>query len=289
MRTPEDDRFPVWQTKTALPDGIQRTEDAEKKKRKLIPPFHTQYPLSHSSHTNVVVLLFTTYSGGHRLTKQLLMRFQEKMAQASCKPRHSRDPPWGPYLGPGTYASTAASTFVRSPPRNPPQKIVPKPQHEWGDGADIAFTGASSTHSQFNGKMDALAVPVRAPYKPTNNGNPYSAPDWNDDFSTTNRNSFQPFGVVVVATPFRPKEQDKVDVPMELHTTSRDHFVPFKENFRRQPLRPVQGPQPYGSVDDGPFNHTSTSRTAFPPHAVKPYVPALKPKPTLGSFKDSFM
>ena len=227
--------------------------------------------------------------GGHRLTKQLLLRFKEKMAQASCKPRHSRDPPWGPYLGPGTYASTAASTFVRSPPRNPPQKIVPKPQHEWGDGADIAFTGASSTHSQFNGKMDALAVPVRAPYKPTNNGNPYSAPDWNDDFSTTNRNSFQPFGVVVVATPFRPKEQDKVDVPMELHTTSRDHFVPFKENFRRQPLRPVQGPQPYGSVDDGPFNHTSTSRTAFPPHAVKPYVPALKPKPTLGSFKDSFM
>jgi hypothetical protein len=211
------------------------------------------------------------------------------MALPSCKPRHSRDPPWGPYLGPGTYASTAASTFIRSPPRNQQQKIVPKPQHEWGDGADIAFTGTSSTHSQFNGKMDALAVPVRAPYKPANNGNPYSAPDWNDDFSTTTKNSFQPFGRVVVATPFRPKEQDKVDVPMELHTTSRDHFVPFKETFRRQPLRPVQGPQPYGSVDDGPFDHTSTSRTAFPPHAVKPYVPALKPKPTLGSFKDSFM
>ena len=211
------------------------------------------------------------------------------MALPSCKPRHSRDPPWGPYLGPGTYASTAASTFIRSPPRNQQQKIVPKPQHEWGDGADIAFTGTSSTHSQFNGKMDALAVPVRAPYKPANNGNPYSAPDWNDDFSTTTMNSFQPFGRVVVATPFRPKEQDKVDVPMELHTTSRDHFVPFKETFRRHPLRPVQGPQPYGSVDDGPFDHTSTSRTAFPPHAVKPYVPALKPKPTLGSFKDSFM
>ena len=197
------------------------------------------------------------------------------MAQANCKPPHSRDPPWGAYSGPGTYASVSASTFVRSPPRKPPEKIVPRHQHVWGDGAETPFAGTSSTHDQFKGPTQ----PALKPYKPVNN---WSPPNEETIFSTTASTAFQPFGRVAVATPFRPREQDKIDTPMELRTTQREHYPLFTEQFlkdsRREPFRPKLPPR-----DNEPFLHTSSSRSHFVPYNVKPYVPAPKPKGQLGT------
>ena len=85
-------------TRTPPPDGIQRTEDAEKKKRKLIPPFHTQYPLSHSSHTNVVVLLFTTYSGGASFDETALNAFSGKNGRSELQTAAQPRPTMGPLL-----------------------------------------------------------------------------------------------------------------------------------------------------------------------------------------------
>ena len=58
----------------------------------------------------------------------------------------------------------------------------------------------------------------------------------------------------------------------------QDSYLPIPSSYRPRPsIYPVE--RPYEATK---FEYTSTSRAAFIPHPVQPYVAAKKPKPSMG-------
>jgi len=192
------------------------------------------------------------------------------MAQASCKPPTSTKPPWGgfeDYIS-QDYSSTYASAYITMGRPAQAKPIRPQAQHPWT--SDAPFDTRSTAQDAF---MDLHGGP-RQSCKPKAE---YAPVAWNITPTTTNQTSFMPYYGVPKREAFRPARKPVDGSTFDTRSTQQDSYAAVPMSYRpRKPIYPVEQKR-----EDSTFNHTSTSRDSYPAHLVRPYVPALKPAPSM--------
>lgn len=108
----------------------------------------------------------------------------------------------------------------------------------------------------------------------------YEPINWPSKPVTTNKAMFIPhYGLEAKRSPFRPKPKEVDGSSFDTRSTQQDSFLPFPKNYApRTSIYPAEKPYEYA-----PFEHTSTSRSAYVAHMVAPFVAAKKPPPQMGA------
>ena len=190
----------------------------------------------------------------------------------SCKPKPKTTAPWAVMDESGPYSpvTTYGSAYVKPIGWVPPSPIRPSPQHPWSNNAK--FDTRSTSQDSFTG-MYAQPVQSFKPHREYDGGTP-----WPNKPATTNMGAIPHYGVAK-RDPHRPAPKPIDGSKFDTRSTNQDAFCAWPSNYRPRPaIYPNQ--QKYEYIK---FDHTSTARAAYVAHQVQPYVPAEKPKPTLGA------
>ena len=190
----------------------------------------------------------------------------------SCKPAPSTNAPWASFDGyaKDNYSSTYASAYIQMGVPKQAQAIRPKAQHPWT--SDAKFDTRSTAQDAFldmKGKPRESCKPIRE-YEPI---------QWSAALTTTAGASYIPYYKPVRREPFRPARREVDGSKFDTRSTSQDSYNPFPSGYR--PVRPIYPKEP--PREDTKFENTTTSRSSYVAHSVQPYVPAAKPKPTMGA------
>ena len=190
---------------------------------------------------------------------------QQQMAQPSCKPKSSTEAPWGSFDVPQTLTSTYASAYIDAGMCRPREKIIPKPAHEWGH--DLKFEGRSTAQDAYTNHNSYMMRPSCKPEPKV------VATPWMTPLTTTAGSHFTAYSGTARTVPFRPKASTvDLEVKFETRSTQQDAYPAMGYVRPPKPFLPKEQPR-----DNLPFEHTSTSRAAYIPHEVMPYVKARKP------------
>lgn len=188
----------------------------------------------------------------------------------SCKPKRTTEAPWGVWDLPA-HTTTYASAYMQPGPMGANPAIRPQAQHPWTTEAKFNTRSTAQDSFQFN----QASPSKRESCKPIRE---YEPMEWPQRITTTNQAMFIPYYAPAKREPFRPKRKEVDGSRFDTRSTAQDSFAPFPDNYRpRAPIYPAE--KPYVME---PFACTSTSRAAYVPHSVQPYIAAKKPPPSMG-------
>lgn len=168
--------------------------------------------------------------------------------------------------------STMRSQFTPHPyvARKP---IKPDSGFDWSALRTQSTVTRSTMQDAFPKPYAFKQVPNQKPVKT------FESTPWMQPLTTTSRSSFPNYPGVKPVQAIKPKpEQPLVPTPFNTRSTMSDAYKAAPSNYRRQmPIVPSHNASPF-SKEDNPGGWTTTQRSSFVPHMVKPYTPAKKPQ-----------
>ena len=187
----------------------------------------------------------------------------------SCKPKPSREAPWGAIDGPSDFTTTNRSSFTNLGAPRPPKMVdYKKPQHEWH--SDAPFENRSTSRDTFT---NMFSRPPQS-FKPRH---VYEPSGWDHQLTTTASAHFVKHPSLQRSQscrkPWTPVDWLPEGARFDCRSTSQDAFssfgpVPRTPAFRPNSRESSRTLYPEGYDRSQSFSHIqTTSQATYRPHA----------------------